>query len=48
MTAFVIFAALIIANILFTIDGNRRAETARLVDDFYRVENGCVLRDELI
>lgn len=48
MTAFVIFAALIIANILFTIDDNRRAETARLVDDFYRVENGCVLRDELI
>ena len=48
MTAFMIFAALIIANVLFTIDDGRRSETARLVDDFYRVENGCVLRDELV
>lgn len=48
MTAFVIFAALIIANIVYAIDDSRRAETARQVDDFYRVENGCVLRDELV
>ena len=48
MTAFVIFAVLLIANVLYTIDDNRRAEAARQVDDFYRVENGCVLRDELI
>lgn len=46
MTAFMIFAALIVANILFTIDDSRRAE--RQVDDFFRVENGCVLRDELV
>ena len=48
MTAFVIFAALIIANIIFTIDDDRRIETARLVDDFYRVENCRMLRDELV
>ncbi|MBR5226226.1 MAG: hypothetical protein IKV90_11275 [Clostridia bacterium] len=48
MTAFMIFASLIIANVLFMIDDSRRTETARLVDDFYRVENGCVLRDELV
>ncbi len=48
MTAFMIFAALIIANVIYTIDDSRRVETARMIDDFYRVENGCVLRDELI
>ena len=48
MTVFVIFAALIIANVFFAIDDSRRAETARQVDDFFRVESGCVLRDELV
>lgn len=48
MTAFMIFAMLIVANIVFTVNDSRRAEAARQVDDFYRVENGFVLRDELV
>lgn len=46
MTAFIVFAALIIVNVLYAIDDSRRAEAARQVDDFYRVEHGCVVRDE--
>lgn len=47
MTAIVVFAALVIASVVFTIDDNRRMEAARQVDDFYRVEKTRGIRDEM-
>ena len=38
MTAIVVFAALIAVNVAFAIYDSRRAETARQIDDYYRVE----------
>ena len=38
MTAIFVFAALIAVNVAFAIYDNRRAETARQIDDYYRVE----------
>lgn len=38
MTAIFVFAALVVANIAYTIYDNRRIETARQMDDYYRVE----------
>lgn len=38
MTAIFVFAALIVANIAYSVYDSRRAETARQMDDFYRVE----------
>lgn len=38
MTAIVVFAALIAVNVAYSIYDSRRAETARQIDDYYRVE----------
>jgi len=38
MTAMFVFAALIVANIAYSIYDNRRIEAARQMDDFYRIE----------
>ncbi len=38
MTAIVVFLALIVANIAYSVYDSRRAETARQIDDYYRVE----------
>lgn len=38
MTAVFVFAALIAANIVYSIYDGRRAEAAHQMDDFYRVE----------
>ena len=38
MTSIVVFAALIAANVVYAIYDARRAETARQIDDYYRVE----------
>lgn len=38
MTAIFVFAALIIVNVAYCIFDGRRAEAARQIDDFYRVE----------
>ena len=38
MTAIFVFAALIIANVAYCVFDGRRAEAARQIDDFYRVE----------
>ena len=38
MTAILVFAALIAANVAYCIYDGRRAEAARQMDDFYRVE----------
>jgi len=39
MTAVFVFAALAVASIVYTIADNRRIETERQIDDFYRVEH---------
>lgn len=38
MTAILVFAALIAANVAYCVYDGRRAEAARQMDDFYRVE----------
>ena len=38
MTALFVFIALIAANVAYSIHDARRNETARQMDDFYRVE----------
>ena len=38
MTAIAVFAALIVANVAYSIYDNRRIEAARQMDDFMRVE----------
>lgn len=38
MTALFVFIALIVANVAYSIHDARRSETARQMDDFYRVE----------
>ena len=38
MTVIFVFAALIAANIAYSVIDSRRAEDARQMDDFYRVE----------
>ena len=38
MTAIIVFAALIAANIAYQIYDNRRADTYRQIEDYYRVE----------
>lgn len=38
MTAIIVFAALIAVNVAYSIYDSRRAETARQIDDYYRVE----------
>ena len=38
MTAIYVIAALIAVNVAFAIYDSRRAETARQIDDYYRVE----------
>lgn len=38
MTVIFVFAALIAANIAYSVFDSRRAEDARQMDDFYRVE----------
>lgn len=38
MTAILVFAALIAANVAYCIYDGRRVEAARQMDDFYRVE----------
>ena len=38
MTVIFVFAALIAANIVYSVIDSRRAEDARQMDDFYRVE----------
>ena len=38
MTAMIVFAALIVVNVAYSIYDSRRAETARQIDDYYRVE----------
>ena len=38
MTVIFVFAALIAANIAYSVVDSRRAEDARHMDDFYRVE----------
>ena len=38
MTAVFVFAALIIVNIAYCVYDGRRADAARQIDDFYRVE----------
>lgn len=38
MTAIIVFSVLIAANIAYSIYDTRRAETARQIDDYYRVE----------
>ncbi len=39
MTAIFVFAALAVASIVYTVVDNRRIETERQIDDFYRVEH---------
>ena len=38
MTAIIVFAALIAVNVAYSIYDGRRAEPARQIDDYYRVE----------
>ena len=38
MTAITVFAALIAVNVAYSIYDSRRAESDRLIDDYYRVE----------
>lgn len=38
MTAIFVFATLILVNVAYCIYDGRRAEAARQIDDFYRVE----------
>ena len=38
MTAMIVFGALIAVNIAYAIYDTQRAETARQIDDYYRVE----------
>lgn len=38
MTAIMVFAALIVANVVYSVYDSRRTEAARQIDDFYRVE----------
>lgn len=38
MTAMIVFAALVAANVAYTIFDSRNAEDAAAMDDFYRVE----------
>lgn len=38
MTAMIVFAALIAVNVVYAVYDSRRAETARQIDDYYRVE----------
>jgi len=38
MTAIIVFAALIAANVVYQIYDGRRAEAYRQMDDYYRVE----------
>ena len=38
MTAIFVFAALIVVNVAYCVLDGRRAEAARQIDDFYRVE----------
>ena len=39
MTGILIFAALSVASIVYTVVDNYSMETERQIDDFYRVEN---------
>ena len=49
MTAIFVFAALIIASVAYSVFDGRRAEAARRMDDFYRVEfkKSYVVKDEI-
>ena len=49
MTASFVFAALIIASVAYSVFDGRRAEAARRMDDFYRVEfkKSYVVKDEI-
>ncbi len=49
MTAIFVFAALIIASVAYSVFDGRRAEAARRMDDFYRVEfkKSNVVKDEI-
>ena len=38
MTAVFVFAALIVVNVAYCVSDGRRADAARQIDDFYRVE----------
>ena len=38
MTAMIVFATLIAVNVAYAIHDNRNEETARQIDDYYRVE----------
>ena len=38
MTAIIVFSVLIAVNIAYSIYDTQRAETARQIDDYYRVE----------
>jgi len=38
MTAIIVFLTLIAVNVAYSIYDSRRAETARQIDDYYRVE----------
>ena len=38
MTAIIVFGTLIAVNVAYSIYDSRRAETARQIDDYYRVE----------
>lgn len=38
MTAIMVFVALIVANVAYSVYDSRRTEAARQIDDFYRVE----------
>ena len=38
MTAMYVFAALAVASVVYTVVDDRRLDTERQIDDFYRVE----------
>lgn len=38
MTAIFVFAVLAVVSIVYTVVDNRRMETERQIDDFYRIE----------
>ena len=39
MTAMYVFAALAVASVVYTVVDDRRLDTERQIDDFYRVEH---------
>lgn len=50
MTAIFVFAALIVVNVAYCVLDGRRAEAARQMDDFYRVEfrKSCGAKDDVL